>query len=57
MSVTTAVVPTVVELLNNANPVIQWAGPIIVVVLALVVGFFGVRFIISRIQSALGGGG
>ena len=55
MTVTEAVVPSVTELLNNANPVLEWAGPIIVAVLALVVGFFGVRFVISRIQSALNG--
>jgi len=53
MTVTAVTVPGLVDILNSANPVVQWAAPIITVVLALGVGFFGVRFIIQRIQSAL----
>jgi hypothetical protein len=54
--VTQVTVPGLSDVLNNANVVVDWAGPIVVIALAMGVGIFGVRFIISRIQNSLGSG-
>ena len=56
MTVTQVAVPSLATILNNSNVVVDWAGPIVVIALAIGVGIFAVRFIITRIQSSLSGG-